>query len=242
MEQNLASRIVDIESRSLSELGVLDRLMQITRSETGLKLFAESFYFIRSDFCRINFIVGAKCPPHEKYWSGLVRNLVEELGGTGSDTHNELYRYFLMEAAGVGEDFLVSPKFCADFNCSWETFCRESPYELGLLALGFYEALDQVDYQMLQTCVRASGVSSRGARFFEVHAQAEHYQLFGVAIDGVLRTEFGRALAEKAISFVAMTQRKMWGDLLEWLEERCKPALPGDRVGVNAGICISANG
>jgi len=215
----LKNRVAQKEVQLLSELRVEERLTSIMRVPGGMGLFSEVFYFIRYDFCRLNFIVGAKCPPHEMYWSGLVKNLLEELGGGRFKTHNELYREFLFETTGKTEGMLSQPAFAEEFNRHWEDYCLKSSYKHGLLAIGLYEVLDNPDYQLLFSCVKSGNLSAEGAKFFVVHAQAEHYEIFEDIIEEIDKGEGTEDIVEEALEFVIDTQQFMWSSLLSWLEK-----------------------
>lgn len=223
--KSLKDRVVEMESQVLADLDVEKRLQKVVGTTEGMSLFAEAFYFIRYDFCKLNFIVGAKCPPHEKYWSGLVKNLLEELGGGMFKTHNQLYRDFLLETTGKKENMLAQPKFAQDFNEMWELYCKQNSYKHGLLAIGLYEALDNPDYQLLYTCVKYANVSDLGSKFFVVHANADHYEMFEDIIEEIDEGEDTKKLEEEVLCFVIETQKYMWESLLEWLEKNLTIAL-----------------
>ncbi len=215
---NLKSIIVSKEVALLDDLCVRERLLEITSNKAGLRAFAQEFYFIRYDFCKLNFIVGAKCPPHEKYWCGLTKNLLEELGGGRGATHNQLYRDFLWESCKKKEQELKPKKYAIDFSKKWEGYCREQHYSEGLLAIGMYEALDNPDYDLLYEVIKESGVSDKGLKFFLVHAKAEHYEMFEEMIDEIQMSESDAGRVERVADFVIDTQRFMWENLLNSLE------------------------
>ena len=219
---NFEADIVNKELLLLQQLDVEKRFKKIVSDKYGLGLFAKEFYFLRCNFYKLNFIVGAKCPPHEKYWSGLTENLVEELGGEFKITHNQLYRDFLWEAAELKEEDLVTPPhYTITFNGSWEGYCIERDFEEGLLAIGLYEALDVPDYELMERALRATtNLSEKGLRFFTVHAKAQHYSMFENIIDEIQDREGKTDLVAQATNFVIKTQRFMWTNLLQNLEQR----------------------
>lgn len=217
ISSDIKSKIVNEELTLLEELNVSSRLETILSSQEGLKLFAEVFYFIRYDFCKLNFIVGSKCPPHEKYWSGLTENLLEELGGGKYPTHNQLYRDFLFEVGHEKESELTPPDFTEHFNNQWENYCTNKTYQEGLAAIGLYEALDIPDYKLLYKAVKNTGLSGHALLFFSVHAKAEHFEMFSDVLEEVEADN--NALVNSSIRFVIETQRFMWSNLLLFLEK-----------------------
>ena len=216
---NLMSHIAEKEAALLYELCVKERLSEIVSSKIGLSAFAQEFYYIRYDFCRLNFIIGAKCPPHEKYWSGLTKNLLEELGGGRGATHNQLYREFLWESSQKNESELKPPKYAIEFSNKWEEYCRNKHYSEGLLAIGMYEALDNPDYDLLYEVVKQTGISDKGLKFFLVHAKAEHYEIFEEIIEEIQINEDDASRVKGVADFVIDTQRFMWVNLLNSLEK-----------------------
>jgi hypothetical protein len=218
ISSNLKNLIVDKEQTLLKALEVRERLSYILSNRNGLCLFAEAFYFIRYNFYKLNFIVGAKCPPHEKYWSGLTKNLLEELGGGQALTHNQLYRQFLWESSNRNEDELTQPKFTVIFDNMWGQYCSASSYKEGLLAIGLYEALDNPDYQLLYSVIKGTGISRNGLEFFRVHAQASHFEIFEDIICEIEGENPNPEFIEGAINFVINSQQFMWSGILSWLE------------------------
>jgi hypothetical protein len=73
--------------------------------------------------------------------------------------------------------------------------------------------------------MQKNGVSKRGLRFFNVHAQAQHFNLFKDVVSWLKKQERGEEAITNAIDFVLNTQRMMWTGLLnslrEWLSGSC---------------------
>lgn len=217
--EGLEERIVDAEKAILLRLGVADRLSAIAATPAGLAAFARAFYFCRVEFVRLNFILGARCPDHEKYWGGIVRNLWEEFGGGETKPHNALYRDFLTFATGSDEANLEEPAFAKTFNRSWTDFIQNEPVEKCLFAFAVYEALDVPDYVMLYESMRRAAGERAELAFFKVHTGVRHFDLFEeffktAAIDD--------EVARDATSFVMDAQEKMWRGLLDSLSEHAK--------------------
>lgn len=212
----VARDIVRAEEEILRRLEVEDRLRAVVTGKSGLGLFAEAFYFIRYDFCRLNFIVGSRFGScDERLWKGLVDNLFEELGAGKGPSHNELYRWFLSEA-GKDETGLSEPEFARDFNGQWEAFCRTTTPNKALSAIGVYEILDNPDYKMLLRVARSAGVSKKALRFFAVHAGAKHFGLFEKVVGEFILEDL--EMVNTATNFVLDLQSRMWADLLSHLE------------------------
>jgi pyrroloquinoline quinone (PQQ) biosynthesis protein C len=210
-------RVATAESDLLRDLCVADRLHVALQDKGGLQRFAESFYFVRGQFVRFNFLVGARCPMDEVYWAGLTQSLMEELGGPGCVSHNELYRRFMVDA-GAATAALSPPQFTVEFDRSWEQFCQTAPLEEAVGALAVYEILDNPDYGMLLEVLSTLGVSERGLRFFRVHAEARHVTFFADFWTHVAAVGGGTESQERAAEFVVDSQRKMWAGLLAHLE------------------------
>jgi hypothetical protein len=191
--------------------------MKVCGRQAGLRAFAQAFYFIRYDFVRINFVVGARCSPVEKEWGGLARNLFEELGGGRTKSHNELYRDFLASVGAGSEDDLSEPPFAAAFNRRWMRYAQRQPIRTALYAIAAYEVLDGPDYAALQHVLSTVAVGV-DLTFFEVHAVAEHFELFNELLDDDLGIQGRGADFGKASRFVLGNQRAMWVDLLQFLE------------------------
>jgi len=217
-----AERVLGKESTLLAELRVRQRLGEQLNYPRSRRAFASSFYFVRYGFYRHNFIVGARSGPDETFWAGLVQNLVEELGGFVSPTHNALYRHFLEEAGVKCDARLRQPVFAARFNRRWENYCRKAPFVQALAGIAVYEILDQPDYALLLEVVKKAGVGPKGLQFFEVHAHARHFELFEGSMQQLWKHRQGRRALVGAARFVNDTQRMMWTGLLSHLERTCK--------------------
>jgi hypothetical protein len=214
----LKSRITRREIAILDALRVETRLRKVVSSSSGVRAFISAFYFIRYRFYKLNFIVGARCPPHESFWSGLALNLMEELGGRLGPTHNQLYRDVLMEVDIENEESLPEPEFAHIFNEEWEKYCMFAPLKQALIAIAIYEILDNPDYQTLLSVIKSSDVGPNAHTFFHVHAHAQHFKLFESL---VLKLCVGREdakLFRDAEAFVLGRQRVMWCELLNYLE------------------------
>ena len=217
--KGLSKTVLRREAALLAALDVKDRLRKLFRSEVNLKRFGGSFYFVRYNFYRHNFLVGARSSPNEVYWGGLVGNLREELGGNSQLTHNSLYRNFLAEIGIENELVLKQPRFARTFNESWHHYITTQPFLHALGAIAVYELLDQPDYSLLLTLVKEAGISRRGLRFFSVHAQANHYELFQGPLTEVWKSKRGQLALTKAARFVNEMQETMWRGLLHHLEK-----------------------
>jgi pyrroloquinoline quinone (PQQ) biosynthesis protein C len=209
--------VLDNENRLLKELDIQSRLIDLVKKPDGCKRFANAFYFVRYDFYRLNFIVGARCGPDERYWTGLAHSLYEESGGNGGKSHNQLYRDFLSDVGVKDENTLREPTFAREFNKSWVNFCTDSPFNEALSGLAIFEILDQPDYAMLFEVVKNADISPGGLLFFKIHAQAEHFDFFEEIVDTLGKTPGGRASLERAAAFVIQNQRMMWQGLLQCL-------------------------
>jgi pyrroloquinoline quinone (PQQ) biosynthesis protein C len=182
--------------------------------------FAEMFYFIRADFCCINFVIGERCHTNERLWSGLAKNLIEELGGKGGKSHNQLYRDFLSCVGAKPEEELECPQFAAEFNSSWRNFAKKAPLMEALSAIAIYEIFDVPDYKLFLDVLERAGVAEKGLHFFKVHANAHHFEMFEDTITWLMEQEGGEAAFANATEFVFDTQRKMWEGLIECLEAK----------------------
>ncbi len=218
---SLVEFIVSAEENILSELAVELHLCNTMASEEGLKRFAEAFYFVRYNYCRLNFILGERCGVNEFLWAGLAKNLIEELGGRKGASHNQLYRDFLSCIGANSEEFLRPPLFTYKFNTLWEKFCREAPLLEALSAIAIYEIFDKPDYALLLRVIQKTGIPERGLRFFKVHANAEHFDMFEDTIYWLSKQERGEEILNNGINFVLQTQRMMWEELLRSLSEQC---------------------
>jgi pyrroloquinoline quinone (PQQ) biosynthesis protein C len=214
--------IVSIMNREKSEIDKLKITEVLGKSiDIGsLVKFGEIFHFVRYDFCRLNFIIGARCCNNERLWAGLAKNLIEELGGKRGPTHNQLYRDFLQSIGARQEEKLECPKFAQEFNNSWEEFARTSPLIEALSAIAIYEIFDVPDYQMFLEILERAQVPEEGLIFFRVHANAHHFEMFEDTVEWILQQEGGQEAFDKATEFVFETQRKMWIGLTECLETK----------------------
>ena len=217
---SLVKTILTEEETILRELELESRLSKLTSTAEGLRKFAEYFYFIRYDFCRLNFIVGERCCHNEFLWSGLAKNLIEELGGKNGISHNQLYRNFLTCAGIASEQELKEPDFAARFNQSWETFCRTSSVAEALSAIAIYEIFDKPDYKLLLNVMKNAGIPKQGLIFFQVHSAAEHFEMFEDIISWLMIQDGGEKAFINGRNFVFETQKRMWLDLLESLSNK----------------------
>ena len=217
---SLVQTILTEEENILQKLELENTLSKLTSTPEGLRKFAECFYFIRYDFCRLNFIVGERCCHNEFLWSGLAKNLIEELGGKSGISHNQLYRNFLTCTGIASEKELKEPDFAARFNQSWETFCRTSSIAEVLSAIAIYEIFDKPDYKLLLNVMKNAGISKQGLVFFQVHSAAEHFEMFEDIISWLMTQDGGEEAFINGRNFVFKTQKKMWLDLLESLSNK----------------------
>jgi pyrroloquinoline quinone (PQQ) biosynthesis protein C len=214
-----------ITSIILREQSIIDRLQikqMLTRisNHDFLIEFGESFYFIRYEFCRLNFIIGSRCCNNERLWAGLAKNLMEELGGKRGPTHNQLYRDFLQSIGARPEEKLECPKFAQEFNDTWEKFARHAPLMESLSAIAIYEIFDVPDYRLFLEVLEQAKVPESGLTFFRVHANAHHFEMFEDTVEWILQQEGGQEAFDKATEFVFETQRKMWIGLTECLQSK----------------------
>lgn len=216
---SLVESIIAQEESILSELEVEHHLYKLIVQKEGLKQFAEAFYFVRYNFCRLNFILGERCGIDDFLWRGLVRNLIEELGGQKGISHNQLYRDFLSCVGINSEDSLQDSIFSYQFNASWEKFCRDALLLEAIAAISVYEVLDKPDYALLLRVLEKAGVAKQGLHFFQVHANAEHFEMFEDVISWISKQERGEEIINNGRNFVFRTQRMMWAGLLNSLEE-----------------------
>jgi pyrroloquinoline quinone (PQQ) biosynthesis protein C len=216
----LCSLILDLEKLFISNNNIHEKLNTSIFKLSGLIEFGEYFYFIRHEFCKLNFIVGARCSNDEMLWSGLAKNLIEELGGKNGITHNQLYRDFLKSIGARTEDKLECPAFAKEFNVSWEEFARTAPLMEALSAIAIYEIFDVPDYQMFLEILERAKVPEEGLIFFRVHANAHHFEMFEDTVAWILTQEGGQEAFDRAKDFVFETQRKMWIGLTECLQSK----------------------
>ncbi|HEX3556376.1 MAG TPA: iron-containing redox enzyme family protein [Thermoanaerobaculia bacterium] len=218
----IAAEVNRCEIWILNALCVEDRLKQLASSPAGLRRLISTFYFVRYDFCRMNFIVGSRCASEDEgLYQGIVTNLYEEMGGARGPSHNELYRQVLRFVGVNDEKTLKEPEFARNFNRNWEQFCSGAPKDEALLGIGIYEILDNPDYRLLLRVAKHGGISGSALRFFAVHAGAQHFDLFGSLVQRFIGAGGGATITSAAL-FVLKTQARMWSDLLSFLEERAK--------------------
>lgn len=216
----LAEQIINDEELILKELAVEKYLCDITSNIEGLKQFAEAFHFVRYDFCHLNFIVGERCCTNEFLWEGLAKNLYEELGGKSGKSHNQLYRDFLASVGAREEVSLKEPAFASEFNRALQTYCRQAPLAEALFTIAIYEAFDIPDYQLLLRVVKQADVSHRGLCFFQLHAVANHFEIFEDVVAWLRKQEGGEEAFNRAKEFVFHTQTEMWRGLIAHLQEQ----------------------
>jgi pyrroloquinoline quinone (PQQ) biosynthesis protein C len=207
---NLVEEIIAEEEAVLANLQIEKFLAGFVSSSEGKKRFAEIFYFVRADFPTLNFIVGERCGNNDFLWAGLARNLVEELGGGTKQSHNQLYRNFLNCVGSKTELLGDEPDFSADFNQSWRIFCREAPLPEVLSAIAVYEIFDQPDYKLFLRVLTNADIPEVGLRFFQVHALAEHFDMFEDIVVWLREQPGGYEAFEAGRKFVIQTQQKMW--------------------------------
>jgi pyrroloquinoline quinone (PQQ) biosynthesis protein C len=213
------------EELLIEEVGIKSLLRNYILKTEGLQSFAESFYFIRADFCCLNFTIGERCHSDERLWSGLARNLMEELGGHGGQSHNQLYRNFLSSVGARNEQELQSPEFAKVFNNSWRSFAKNAPLMEALSAIAIYEIFDAPDYKLFLDVLTEAKVPEEGLHFFRVHANAHHFAMFEDTITWLMEQEGGEQAFANASEFVFDTQRKMWLGLIECLQQKQTLAL-----------------
>jgi len=216
----LAGQIVSDEESILREVAVEESLCRLTSNSDKLKRFAEAFHFIRYDFCHLNFIVGERCCTNEFLWKGLAKNIYEELGGKSGPSHNQLYRDFLASVGCSEEPSLQEPQFASQFNQALQTYYRQAPLPEALFAIAIYEALDIPDYQLLLRVVKKANVSQQGLRFFQVHAVANHFEMFEDVVAWLRKQEGGEEAFNRAKEFVFHVQTEMWRELIDYLREQ----------------------
>lgn len=217
---DLVEIIIAEETAILDELNIEHHLSETTTTAEGLKQFAKVFYFVRYDFPRLNFIVGERCGANEFLWAGLARNLIEELGGKNSPSHNQLYRDFLSCVGVKSEDLLQEPLFAQQFNANWRNFCRNASLEEALSAIAVYEIFDQPDYKLFLRVMQKADLPESGLHFFQIHAAAEHFEMFEDVVSWLREQEGGKEAFVKGKDFVIQTQKKMWNGLMKSLKEQ----------------------
>jgi pyrroloquinoline quinone (PQQ) biosynthesis protein C len=217
--QYIINIMMERENFIINELKIA-MMLDTSIKKNGLVDFGEVFHFIRYDFCRLNFIIGARCCNNERLWAGLAKNLMEELGGKHGITHNQLYRDFLQSIGARPEEKLECPKFAQDFNNTWEEFTRNAPLMEALSAIAIYEIFDVPDYRLFLEVLEQAKVPEAGLTFFRVHANAHHFEMFEDTVEWILQQEGGQEAFDKATEFVFETQRKMWIGLTECLQSK----------------------
>jgi Iron-containing redox enzyme len=217
--QEIISLILNSEKLFINT-NVCEELTACILNSSKLVEFGEGFYFIRHDFCKLNFIVGARCSNDEMLWSGLAKNLVEELGGKSGISHNKLYCDFLKSIEARTENELDCPTFAQEFNDRWEEFARTAPLMEALSAIAIYEIFDVPDYQMFLEILERAKVPKEGLIFFRVHANSHHFEMFEDTVAWILTQEGGQEAFDRAKDFVFETQQKMWIGLTECLQSK----------------------
>jgi hypothetical protein len=206
------------EQAILEDLEVGARLARVVRTPDGLSRFVAGFYFCRVGFVKLNFILGARCAHDERLWVGIARNLWEEAGAGSTPPHNSLYRDLLRYAGLPAESELRSPAFATEFDQTWVRHVTTAPVLSALFSFAVYEALDSPDYRMLYAAL-AQQVPPQPLRFFQVHTDVRHVELFDDALQLAPPSECAQ-LVDAALSFVIPLQRQMWCGLLDHLEAR----------------------
>jgi pyrroloquinoline quinone (PQQ) biosynthesis protein C len=217
---SLVDQIKTAEESIINQLNLNIILSEHTKNFQKIIDFAECFYFVRVDFCCVNFAVGERCHNNEHLWGGIARNLIEELGGKGGKSHNQLYRDFLASVSARPEEEIECPQFAAEFNSSWRDFAKKAPLVEALSAIAIYEIFDVPDYKLFLDVLERAGVPDKGLHFFKVHANAHHFEMFEDTITWVMEQEGGQEAFDKATEFVFETQRKMWIGLTECLQSK----------------------
>jgi hypothetical protein len=217
---HLVNKIIQEEELLTSETCSEQSLLHVVKNANGLRNFSGAFYFIRYDFCCLNFVIGERCHQDERLWGGLAKNLMEELGGNGGRSHNQLYRDFLACVDAGSEQSLQCPSFAHEFNKNWREFAKSAPLMEALSAIAIYEIFDVPDYQLLLRVLEQAGVPEEGLHFFRVHANAHHFEMFEDTVTWLMEQEGGEEAFARAREFVFTTQRKMWQGLIADLQAK----------------------
>jgi hypothetical protein len=143
---------------------------------------------------------------------------MEELGGSFGPTHNQLYRDVLIEVGIDNEETIPEPKFAQRFNEEWKNYCLCAPLEQALTAIAIYEVLDNPDYRLLLGVIKSGCVGPKAHVFFDVHAHAQHFELFESFVLKLFTAKEGAKVLRDAETFVFGMQKSMWRDLLSYVE------------------------
>jgi Iron-containing redox enzyme len=217
---HFSASIIAAENELIRTSGIRHVLRRVASSRIGVRAFAAAFYFVRVNFVKHNFILGARLGSSEKLWAPLVKNLAEELGGidTPHPSHNELYRRFLADCH-LRERELIPLPFSEDFDRSWTEFVQHEEPGQALLALGVYELLDGPDYTFMRDELRYGGmVSEVGLEFFEAHAEVRHFDMFEDVFEPKFSDTGSKIMLQRSVDFVLSTQMRMWQGLSGYLE------------------------
>ncbi len=185
-----------------------------TLSKKQQQLFVKLFYHARGHFDRFLWIL-ASLAPNPEYRSIALQNIADELGGTNTRSHEQLYLRF---ADTLGVDALAEQKseknymhFLKAFNKGHIEALLNGNWEEKWSIFSAYEYLDVVDYNNLYTLALAMGLSGDALTFFEVHRDADHFGDNYQLLEKVWEKDAN--LVTKAFTFIGNHQLKMWKKL-----------------------------
>lgn len=217
MEQTFNDFVHDWQVAYRRELLTLDLFREDWLAEAGLsarRAFVLRFYHARGHYDRLLFQLASKLtmPSHK---SVVIENILEEFGGP-YDSHETLFRRFLESAGFSGDEILAelieewhyTPAIRA-FNTAHLRYVL-TQNDLGAFAFfAAYEALDNVDYPLLERTMR-TWFPGGDLKFFRVHSQAAHFdQTRSPLLAAWHRLKSVEPIVE-AFDFVAATQLEMW--------------------------------
>ncbi len=141
------------------------------------ELFAKLFYHARGGFHHFMWIMGNKAPNYESKET-IVDNFREEFGKHGP-SHEQLYLDFANSlSVEVGSADTYWPFLQAYDKGHWD-FLKTKDWDTCINAFAAYERLDNIDYQDLEKLVISFGITGKALRFFEVHKNANHFEMVG---------------------------------------------------------------
>ncbi|QQR92569.1 MAG: iron-containing redox enzyme family protein [Candidatus Iainarchaeum archaeon] len=173
------------------------------------QLFAQLFYYARGRFHEFMWIMGNKAPTFEAK-EMIVDNFREEFGRHGP-SHEQLYLHFANSlGASVGTPETYWP-FLHEYNQGHWNFLKEKDWDTCAAAFTGYERLDNLDYEDLEKTAKSIGVSGPALRFFEVHKNANHFEMTSKDLQEIWDKSPQKVI--EGFTFIAEHQNKMWKQL-----------------------------
>jgi pyrroloquinoline quinone (PQQ) biosynthesis protein C len=177
MQNFIAAKIQDYQNK-VTKIKLFQTEFNQSLTLEQKQLFIKVFYHMRGHFYKFLWNLG-NFTPNKEYKKVVLDNINEELGISGSKSHERMFMEFAKHFGVDIIDEIINEtsyvEFTKDFHNGHIKFILENDFEMAWSAFAAYELEDNVDYAILENLAKNIGTPKEKLTFFTVHKNAGHF-------------------------------------------------------------------